>query len=62
VEKHDLGLRAAVVRDAIPQSNYVFIPAVQARESLETLFGAFLEFSPASIGGSLPGDDFYLDF
>jgi NitT/TauT family transport system substrate-binding protein len=61
VEKHDLGLRAAVVRDAIPQSNYVFIPAAEARESLETLFRAFLEFAPPSIGGALPPDSFYLD-
>jgi NitT/TauT family transport system substrate-binding protein len=61
VEKHELGLRAAVVRAAIPRSNYVFIPAAQARESLETLFRAFLEFAPASIGGVLPGDAFYLD-
>jgi NitT/TauT family transport system substrate-binding protein len=61
VEKHDLGLRAAVVREAIPQSNYVFIPAREARESLETLFRAFLEFAPSSIGGALPPDSFYLD-
>jgi NitT/TauT family transport system substrate-binding protein len=61
VEKHDLGLRAAVVRDAIPHSNYVFIPAAEARESLETLFRAFLEFAPPSIGGALPPDSFYLD-
>jgi NitT/TauT family transport system substrate-binding protein len=61
VEKHDLGLRAAVVREAIPHSNYVFIPAAQARESLETLFRAFLEFAPSSIGGALPRDSFYLD-
>jgi NitT/TauT family transport system substrate-binding protein len=61
VEKHDLGLRAAVVREAIPHSNYVFIPAAQARESLETLFRAFLDFAPPSIGGSLPQDSFYLD-
>ncbi|MDR1949314.1 MAG: ABC transporter substrate-binding protein [Spirochaetaceae bacterium] len=59
-EKHGLGLRAAVVSAAIPRSNYVFIPAAEARPALETLFRAFLEFSPASIGGVLPGDAFYL--
>jgi NitT/TauT family transport system substrate-binding protein len=59
VEKHDLGLKAAVVRDAVPSSNYVFIPAQEARPSLEALFQVFLEFSPVSIGGKLPGDDFY---
>ncbi|GHV68774.1 lipoprotein [Spirochaetia bacterium] len=58
-EKHNLGLRAAVVSAAIPRSNYVFIPAAQARPALEALFKVFLEFSPAAIGGKLPADDFY---
>ncbi|MFP3089090.1 ABC transporter substrate-binding protein [Treponema sp. TIM-1] len=60
VEKHDLGLRAAVVSAAIPRSNYVFIPATEARASLEALFKIFLDFSPAAIGNALPPDSFYL--
>jgi NitT/TauT family transport system substrate-binding protein len=60
VEKHDLGLRAPVVSAAIPRSNYVFIPAAEARSSLEALFSIFLEFSPAAIGDALPPDSFYL--
>ena len=60
VEKHELGLKAAVAAAAIPKSNYVFIPAIEARPSLEALFNLFLENSPASIGGTLPGDKFYL--
>jgi NitT/TauT family transport system substrate-binding protein len=59
VEKHELGLKAAVVTEAIPKSNYVFIPAEQARPAIEALLSAFLEFAPVSIGGSLPVDDFY---
>jgi NitT/TauT family transport system substrate-binding protein len=60
VEKHELGLRAPVVSAAIPRSNYVFIPAAEARPSLEALYQVFLDFSPASIGGKLPDADFYL--
>ena len=60
VEKHELGLRAAIVAAAIPKSNYVFIPAAEGRPSLEALFNVFLENSPVSIGGALPGDKFYL--
>lgn len=60
VEKHELGLRAPVVAAAIPRSNYVFISAAEARPSLEALYRAFLEFAPASIGGALPPDGFYL--
>jgi NitT/TauT family transport system substrate-binding protein len=59
VEKHGLGLKAPVAAAAIPRSNYVFIPAREAKASLESLYKAFLEFAPASIGGSLPKDDFY---
>jgi NitT/TauT family transport system substrate-binding protein len=59
VEKHDLGLRAPVVAAAVPRSNYVYIPAVEARPALESLYGAFLEFAPQSIGGALPPDSFY---
>jgi NitT/TauT family transport system substrate-binding protein len=59
VEKHELGLRAPVAAAAIPRSNYVFVPAAEARPAVEDLFRLFLEFSPASIGGALPGDGFY---
>jgi len=58
VEKHDLGLSAPVVAAAVPRSNYVFIPAAEARPSLEALFRVFLENAPASIG-AMPGDGFY---
>ena len=59
VEKHDLGLRAPVVAAAIPRSNYAYIPAAEARPALESLYRAFLEFAPQSIGGALPLDSFY---
>jgi NitT/TauT family transport system substrate-binding protein len=59
VEKHELGLRAPVAAAAIPQSSYVFIPAREARGSLESLYKIFLEFAPDSIGGKLPPDTLY---
>jgi NitT/TauT family transport system substrate-binding protein len=59
VEKHALGIRSAVAAAAIPRSNYVFIPAREARPAIEALFRAFLEYAPESIGGVLPGDSFY---
>jgi len=60
VEKHELGLSAPVVAAAVPKSNYVFIPAAEGRTALEALFGLFLEYAPASIGGVLPDERFYL--
>ena len=59
VEKHELGFRATVIAASVPKSNYVFIPVVEARPSLEALFKVFLEYAPVSIGGVLPGDGFY---
>jgi NitT/TauT family transport system substrate-binding protein len=59
VEKHELGLKAAVAAAAIPRSAYVFIPADEARKDLETLFSVFLSYAPASIGGRLPDARFY---
>jgi len=59
-EKHGLGFPPGAAAAAVPKSNYVFIPALAARSSLENLYRVFLEFSPVSIGGRLPADDFYL--
>ncbi|HCM28394.1 MAG: sulfonate ABC transporter substrate-binding protein [Treponema sp. GWB1_62_6] len=59
-EKHDLGLKAAVAAAAIPRGAFVFIPASEARPSLEALYRTFLGYAPASIGGALPSDAFYL--
>jgi len=60
VEKHELGLRAPVVAAAVPKSNYVYIPAAEGRASIEALLNVFLAYAPASIGGVLPGEGFYL--
>ena len=61
VEKHELGISAPVVAAAVPKSNYVFIPAAEGRASIEALLNLFLSYAPASIGGFLPGDRFYLN-
>jgi NitT/TauT family transport system substrate-binding protein len=59
VEKHDLGLKAAVAAKAIPRSAYVYTGAREARPSIEALLGVFLALAPASVGGRLPDDGFY---
>lgn len=61
VEKHDLGLKAAVAAAAIPRSAYVFIPALEARADLEALLEVFLRIEPKSIGGRLPDPGFYAE-
>ncbi|HAP44207.1 MAG: hypothetical protein A2087_14230 [Spirochaetes bacterium GWD1_61_31] len=59
VQKHELGLTAAVASAAIPRSQLVFIDAQAARPQIESLLRLFLEAAPASIGGALPNDGFY---
>jgi len=59
VERHDLGLKAAVAAKAIPRSAYVFKNSREARQSIEALLGVFLKLAPASVGGFLPDDGFY---
>ena len=61
VEKHDLGLKAAVAAAAIPRSAYVFVPAAQARADVEALFEVFLRIAPQTIGGGLTDAEFYAE-
>jgi NitT/TauT family transport system substrate-binding protein len=59
-EKHELGFPREAAAKKKKKSNYVFIPAQEARSALENLYRVFLEFSPVSIGGAIPPDTFYL--
>jgi len=61
-ESLDLGMTAAVARIAIPSSAYVYIPAPEARKSIEAFLGIFLAYDAQSIGARLPGPDFYQAF
>ncbi len=60
VEKHDLGLKAPIATASIPASEFVFIPASDARASVEALLSVFLSLSPNSIGSKLPDEAFYV--
>ena len=59
VQKHSLGLAADVVENAIPVSNYTYVPANKAKKSLEELLKLFLDSDKTSIGGKLPDKSFY---
>lgn len=58
-ESLDLGMKASVAQAAIPRSAYVYILASSARRDIEALLKLFLAFDPQSVGGKLPGADFY---
>lgn len=59
VQKHTLGLTAAVVERSIPNAAYVWQSAPAARADIERLLGVYLRTAPQAVGGALPGDGFY---
>jgi NitT/TauT family transport system substrate-binding protein len=59
-EKYRLGMKAAAVEMAAPHCAWGYMSGFDARPTLEALYRALLDFSPASIGGKLPDDDFYM--
>lgn len=61
VEKHGLGLTAPIVTKSIPTSNFEWVPAIDAKDSVENLLSLFLASAPQAIGGKLPSKGFYFD-
>jgi NitT/TauT family transport system substrate-binding protein len=53
-------MNAEIMAMGIPRMNLEFVGAVQARASLEAYFKVLESYDPASIGGKLPSDDFYI--
>ena len=60
-EDFGLGLAAAIVAKSVPKANYVYIPAgnSEAKKKIEELLNVFLANDASSIGGKLPGKNFY---
>lgn len=50
---------ATLAEKAIPSSNIVFIPAKDAKASLNEYFTILAGFEPKAIGGNVPSEDFY---
>lgn len=50
---------AAVAEAAIPACNIVYIDGAEMRAALQGYFAVLFDAEPASVGGSMPGDDFY---
>jgi len=59
VQKHGVMPKAAVAARAIPNCHIVFIEGAQMRQQIEPLYALLHAANPASVGGTLPGDDFY---
>lgn len=51
--------KAPVAQKAIPYCNITYIDGAQMQEALSGYLQVLCDMEPASVGGNLPGDDFY---
>ncbi len=58
VEKYGI-VKAAIAKKAIPYCNIVYIAGQEMKDSVNGYFAILFEQNPASVGGTLPADDFY---
>ena len=53
---------APVAQKAIPNCNLCFISSTSMENALSKFLEVMHGFAPASIGGAVPGEDFYYDW
>lgn len=58
-ETYGIVPKAAVAKRAYPNCNIVFVTGGEMKTSLDAFLGVLYAANPASVGGALPGDDFY---
>ena len=59
IEANGIFTKAAVAAKAIPNCNVCFITGTEMQEALSEFLTIMHGVAPASVGGSVPGDDFY---
>ena len=59
VEKYEITGSAAIAKAAIPDCNLICITGADIQAGIEGYYKVLLDADPTSIGGELPGDDFY---
>ena len=58
IEQLDI-VKAPIAKQAIPKCNITFIEGEEMKSILSSYLGILNEAEPKSIGGAIPGDDFY---
>lgn len=61
VAKYEITGNAAIAKAAIPDCGIVCITGKDMKTAIEGYYNVLFEANPASIGGSLPADDFYYE-
>ena len=59
IEANGIFTKAAVAAKAIPNCNVCFITGSAMQEALAEFMNIMFAVAPASVGGAVPGDDFY---
>ena len=59
IEAHGVFAKAAVAAKAIPNCNVCFIAGSEMQDALSQFLTIMHGVAPASVGGNIPGDDFY---
>ena len=59
IEATGIFAKAAVAAKAIPNCNICFITGAEMQEAMERFLGIMHSVAPASVGGAIPGEDFY---
>ena len=58
-EQYGIVAKAAIAQKAIPDCNLCFVSGLDLQSAIEPYYNVLLSANPSSIGGALPGDDFY---
>lgn len=61
LENHDVGISKDMGDMVISRSNLEYVDALSAKSAVDKYLSIYLELSPESIGGKLPGADFYIE-
>ena len=59
IETAGIFAKAAVAEKAMPRLNVCFVTGEEMRRDMETYLKILYEIAPQSIGGAMPGEDFY---
>ncbi len=59
IEENGIFAKAAVAKKAIPNCNVCFVTGAEMKASLGEFLEIMYAVAPNSVGGSVPGDDFY---
>lgn len=59
-EEYGLVAKAAIAQKALPACNIVYMDGQEMHQALEFYLQVLYQADPASVGGAMPGEDFYL--